>query len=318
MGAIQTFGLSKSYGGLRAADRLDLDVDNEIFGLVGPNGSGKTTTVMMLTTLLRPTAGKALVCGHDIVKDAARVREAISYVPQDMALDISLTGRENVWLFARLYGVDDRKRRIDDILRVMGMGDREADRVRTYSGGMRRRLELAQAMVHEPKVLFLDEPTLGLDVAARKKIWAHIVSLRDRGMTVFVTTHYMDEADRYCDRIAIIDRGKIVAMDTPEALKSSLKRDVIIVSVDDVVTDGRVEGIEFAGEHNGELRYFAPEGSAAVELITRALEAQGLTIRSLTVRKPSLDDVFISKVSGKTDTDHFDDQRFRLMLRRRR
>jgi len=218
--AIETQGLTRNYGDLCAVDSLDLQVGTEIFGLLGPNGSGKTTTVLMLTTLLRPTGGQATVCGHDVVKEAGAVREMISYVPQEMAVDVKLTGRENVRLFARLYGVPDRERRIDEVLSVMDLSSRADDRVKTYSGGMRRRLELAQALVHEPRVLFLDEPTIGLDVAGRKKIWEHITSLRRSGMTIFVTTHYMDEADHSCDRVAILDRGRVVALDSPSQLKS--------------------------------------------------------------------------------------------------
>src|SRR5512147_2772447 len=171
MAAIRTEGLTRNYGTLCAVDSLDLDVDREIFGLLGPNGSGKTTTVLMLTTLLRPTKGKAWICGHDVARSPAEVRSQISYVPQEMAVDVRLTGRENVLFFARLYGLPRGKDRVDELLAVMGLTDRAGDLVSTYSGGMRRRLELAQALVHEPSVLFLDEPTIGLDVGARRQIW---------------------------------------------------------------------------------------------------------------------------------------------------
>lgn len=219
---IEMHELTKYFGVLCAVDHVNLKVENEIFGLLGPNGAGKSTTVMMLTTLLKPSSGSASICGYDVVKDAKKVRGTISYVPQDMAVDIKLTGRENVMLYARLYGVPDRNTRVDDVLELLGLTGRSRDLVRTYSGGMRRRLELAQALVHEPQVLFLDEPTLGLDVAARKKIWEHISALRKRGMTIFMTTHYMEEADEYCDRVAIIDKGRIVVVDSPENLKLGL------------------------------------------------------------------------------------------------
>jgi len=236
--------LTKYFGSLCAVDHVNLKVENEIFGLLGPNGAGKSTTVMMLTTLLKPNSGSASICGYDVVKDAKKVRRTISYVPQDMAVDIKLTGRENVMLYAKLYGVPDRNTRVDDVLELLGLTGRAGDLVRTYSGGMRRRLELAQALVHEPKVLFLDEPTLGLDVAARKKIWDHISALRKRGMTIFMTTHYMEEADEYCDRVAIIDQGTIVALDSPENLKLDMGEGA---SLNDVFLENVKTGEDQAG-----------------------------------------------------------------------
>jgi ABC-2 type transport system ATP-binding protein len=228
---IEINGLTKYFNSLCAVDHINLNVGNEIFGLLGPNGAGKSTTVKMLTTLLKPSGGTARVCGYDVVKDAKKVRGTISYVPQDMAVDIKLTGRENVMLYAKLYGVPDRNRRVDDVLELLGLTGRAGYLVRTYSGGMRRRLELAQALVHEPKVLFLDEPTLGLDVAARKKIWEHISALKKRGMAIFMTTHYMEEADEYCDRVGIIDRGVIAVVDSPRNLKLSMGKDASLNDV---------------------------------------------------------------------------------------
>jgi ABC-2 type transport system ATP-binding protein len=241
---IEMHELTKYFGSLCAVDHVNLKVGNEIFGLLGPNGAGKSTTVMMLTTLLKPSSGSASICGYDVVKYAKKVRGTISYVPQDMAVDIKLTGRENVMLYAKLYGVPDRNTRVDDVLELLGLTDRRGDLVRTYSGGMRRRLELAQALVHEPEVLFLDEPTLGLDVAARKKIWEHISALRKRGMTIFMTTHYMEEADEYCDRVAIIDRGRIVVVDSPTNLKLGLGEDA---SLNDVFLENVKTGEDQAG-----------------------------------------------------------------------
>lgn len=217
MTAIETRDLTKHYGSLCAVDNLTLDISNEVFGLLGPNGSGKTTTVLMLTTLLTPTGGSARVCGYDVRKESAEVRRRISYVPQDMAVDIKLTGRENVLFFAKLYNVPHRDEKTAEVLRIMDLSDRADDLTGTYSGGMRRRLELAQALVHEPEVLFLDEPTIGLDVAARRKIWEHITELKNQGMTIFVTTHYMDEAMN-CGRIVMIDLGSIVAEGSPEEI----------------------------------------------------------------------------------------------------
>ncbi len=223
--------LSRSFGNLIAVDNLDLDVGNEIFGLLGPNGAGKSTTVMMLTTLLKPSSGTAKVCGYDIVADSKKVRSKISYVPQDMAVDRKLTGRENVMLYAKLYGIPNRNSKVDDVLEMMGLSSRASDLVATYSGGMRRRLELAQALVHEPEVLFLDEPTLGLDVSGRKKIWEHIRALKADGMTIFMTTHYLEEAEKYCNRVAIIDKGKIVVIGSPENLTNSISKEASLNDV---------------------------------------------------------------------------------------
>ena len=241
---IEMHELTKYFGHLCAVDHVNLKVGNEIFGLLGPNGAGKSTTVMMLTTLLKPSSGSAHICGYDVVKDAKKVRGTISYVPQDMAVDIKLTGHENVMLYAKLYGVPDKKTRVADLLELLGLTGRAGDLVRTYSGGMRRRLELAQALVHEPEVLFLDEPTLGLDVAARKKIWEHISALRKRGMTIFMTTHYMEEADEYCDRVAIIDKGRIVVVDSPENLKLGMGEGA---SLNDVFLENVKTGEDQAG-----------------------------------------------------------------------
>ena len=223
--------LSRSFGNLIAVNNLDLSVGNEIFGLLGPNGAGKSTTVMMLTTLLKPTSGTAKVCGYDVVKESKKVRSKISYVPQDMAVDRKLTGRENVQLYAKLYGISDRNSKVEEVLEMMELSDRASDLVATYSGGMRRRLELAQALVHEPEVLFLDEPTLGLDVSGRKKIWEHISMLKAEGMTIFMTTHYLEEAEKYCNRVAIIDKGRIEAIGSPENLINSIGEDASLNDV---------------------------------------------------------------------------------------
>jgi ABC-2 type transport system ATP-binding protein len=236
--------LSRYFGNLLAVDNLDLDVGNEIFGLLGPNGAGKSTTVMMLTTLLKPSSGTAKICGYDVVKESKKVRSKISYVPQDMAVDRKLTGRENVMLYAKLYGIPNRNSKVDEVIEMMGLSDRAGDLVATYSGGMRRRLELSQALVHEPEVLFLDEPTLGLDVSGRKKIWEHIRMLKAEGMTIFMTTHYLEEAEKYCNRVAIIDKGKIAVVGSPENLISSIGADASLndVFLENVKTPEEQEG----------------------------------------------------------------------------
>lgn len=318
MGAIETDHLTRYYGNLRAVHDLSLDIDREIFGLLGPNGSGKTTTVLMLTTLLTPTSGSGSVCGYDIVTEGDRVRKKISYVPQEMALDIKLTGRENVDFFAKIYGVRDRSRRVKDVLEVLDLTDRADDRVATYSGGMRRRLELAQALVHEPEVLFLDEPTIGLDVAARKKIWEHIVALRKEGMTIFVTTHYMDEADHSCDRVGIIDKGSIVALDSPARLKSSLMKDIVTARITGEFRDPGIAGVTFLGRHDDEISFMAENGSEAIPLLVHALKEEGVGVSALSLHEPTLDDVFLQSVRTADEPGAFDYNRFRLMLRRRR
>jgi ABC-2 type transport system ATP-binding protein len=317
MDAIVIEHLSKTFGDIPAVKDLSLTVNNEIFGLLGPNGSGKTTTVRILTTLIPPTSGNAWICGCNIFKDSLKVREKISYVPQEMALDVKFTGRENVLFFANMFGIRDADDKVDAVLKVMELSHRADDMVRTYSGGMRRRLELAQALVHEPKVLFLDEPTIGLDVAARKKIWEHIKTLRKNGMTVFVTTHYMDEADQYCDRIAIIDKGAIVAVDTAENLKAELKTNVITVRVSGMIRDIDIPGVSLIGKDDDVICFMADNGKEALPQIARALEATGLTVHSLSLREPTLDDVFLKRVGPYEESGNFNDLQFRNMLRRR-
>ena len=318
MNAIETRDLTRYYDTLCAVDHLTLSVNNEIFGLLGPNGSGKTTTVLMLTTLLHPTEGTATICGYDVVREGEKVRRQLSYVPQDMAVDIKLTGRENVLLFAHLYGIPNPKDKTDEVLAVMELSDRADDLIRTYSGGMRRRLELAQALVHEPAVLFLDEPTIGLDVAARKKIWEHIGGLRRNGMTIFVTTHYMDEADQYCDRVGIISKGRIVALGSPSLLKSQLMTDVITARISGPFVPMEIEGIGFIGQKDDEVTFTAENGKEALPLIAQTLSANGMKVHALSLREPDLDDVFLHAVGNQEEPRHFNDHQFRTMLRRRK
>jgi ABC-2 type transport system ATP-binding protein len=228
---IETFDLTKNFGRLVAVDHVNLSVrEGEIFGLLGPNGAGKTTTLSMLATLLKPTGGTAKVDGHDVLREPGEVRRSIGIVFQDPSSDDILTGKENLYLHALMYGVENsiRQQRIREVLRLVDLEDRANGLVKTYSGGMRRRLELARGLLHKPKILFLDEPTLGLDPQTREHIWQYIRRLVDQeGVTVILTTHYMDEAEYLCDRVAIIDDGKVVALDTPEQLKQIIGGDVI-------------------------------------------------------------------------------------------
>jgi ABC-2 type transport system ATP-binding protein len=318
MNAVETHDLTRYYDTLCAVDHLSISINNEIFGLLGPNGSGKTTTVLMLTTLLHPSGGTATVCGHDIVREGEKVRQQLSYVPQDMAVDIKLTGRENILFFAHLYGIPRPKDKTDEVLAIMELSDRADDLIRTYSGGMRRRLELAQALVHEPAVLFLDEPTIGLDVAARKKIWEHIRGLRRNGMTIFVTTHYMDEADQYCDRVGVISNGNIVALGSPSSLKSQLMKDVITARISGTFIEPVIDGIHLLGVKDDEVTFAAENGKEALPLIAKALTASGMNIHSLSLREPTLDDVFLHAVGSQEEPHNFNDQQFRTMLRRRK
>ena len=318
MNSIVLENITKWYGPLCAVRDLSLDIGNEIFGLLGPNGSGKTTTIRILTTLLEPTQGSASICGHDIRKEPGRVREMISYVPQEMAVDAKFTGRENVRFYAKMYGVPDRERRIEEALAVMDLADRADEPVKNFSGGMRRRLELAQALVHEPEVLFLDEPTVGLDVAARKKIWEHIDNLRKKGMTVFVTTHYLEEADAACDRIAILDKGQVVAVGTPAHLKNHLVKDVVIARITGEYTPSPSLEYTYDRQEGDELYFLADNGSEIIPVLVSDLTRQGLKVHSISLREQRLDDVFLDTVSIQEDFGRFNDVKFRTMLRRRR
>jgi ABC-2 type transport system ATP-binding protein len=314
---IETRGLTKNYGSLCAVDHLDLSVGTEIFGLLGPNGSGKTTTVLMLTTLLRPSSGTASVLGSSCIQSPMEVREKISYVPQEMAVDIKLTGRENVWFFAKMYGVSRPNDRVDEVLAMLELTDRADDLVRTYSGGMRRRLELAQALVHEPDVLFLDEPTIGLDVSARRNIWEHITRLRREGMTVFVTTHYMEEADHACDRVGIIDKGRLVAIDTPGALRRRSASDVISVKIPGKYTPVTGDSFTQIGKDGDVYSYSTEDGIAAIPELKSLLEQAGNRLDGVTLRSATLDDVFLQLIQKPDESAGFDGDKFRRMLRRR-
>jgi len=223
---LETYALTRTFGALTAVNALTISVENgEVFGLLGPNGAGKTTAIKMLTTLLPPTSGDARIAGFSITRDAAAVRRTIGYVPQALSADGALTGYENLLIFAKLYdiGHDEREARVRDALAFMGLADAADNLVRTYSGGMIRRLEIAQSMLHRPRLLFLDEPTVGLDPAARRAVWEHIAQLRDTyGTTIFLTTHFMEEADKLCRRVAIMHRGTVAAIGTPAELKAAI------------------------------------------------------------------------------------------------
>jgi len=298
---IEVEGLVRRFGDLTAVDGISFAVkEGEIFGFVGPNGAGKTTTINMLCTLLRPTSGRATVNGYDVVKQQAAVRRSIGLVFQEPSLDDRLTAEENLDFHATLYNVPRslKKERVEEVLRMVELYDRRGDLVRTFSGGMKRRLEMARGLMHYPRVLFLDEPTLGLDPQTRNRIWEYILELREReGITIFMTTHYMDEAE-HTDRIAIIDYGKIVALDTPESLKGMVGGDIISVKVKDSEdTARRIEGqygVEVRGTKDG--LYF--EVANGEEFIPRFVMDFKSEILAVSLRRPTLDDVFL-KLTGR-------------------
>ncbi len=308
---IEVEGLVRKFkGGVTAVDGIDLRVEaGEIYGFLGPNGAGKSTTFLMLTTLLPPTSGTARVAGYDIVKEGQNVRASIGAALQEAALDPFLTGREHVRLQAALQGLSrgERKKRGDELLERVGLSDAADRKIRGYSGGMKRRLDLALALVHSPRILFLDEPTTGLDPQSRAALWDEVGRLaRDDGVTVFLTTQYLEEADVLSDRVGIIDRGRIVAEDTPAALKAGIGRPSVAATPanrDDLGAVKRV--LEQFGEEVS-----APSGSAAVRLkdgdvnltdVVRALDKQDLNISGLELNEPSLDDVYLAKTGRKLE-----------------
>jgi ABC-2 type transport system ATP-binding protein len=299
--AIVVENLARRFGDLVAVDHVDFSVGRgEVFGFLGPNGAGKTTTIAMLTTLLRPTDGSARVAGYDVEREAARVRQAIGIVFQEPSLDERLTARENLEFHAVLYGMPraERPTRITDALRLVDLEDRADHLVEQYSGGMRRRLEIARGLLHVPAVLFLDEPTLGLDPQSRRSVWEHIRNLREQtGVTIFMTTHYMEEAE-FCDRIAIIDRGRIVALDTPEGLKTLVGGDVVIVTAPDpqAVQDYLATQSLDASRRDSEVRVEVDDGARFIPRLVRGFPGE---IDGASLRRPTLDDVFL-KLTGRT------------------
>jgi len=295
MHVIETENLTKTYNGLYAVDSLNLEVEEgEIFGLLGPNGAGKTTTLMMLTTLTPPSSGTARISGLDVVKKPDKVRESIGIVFQDPSSDDILTGYENLKLHGLLYDMPDdlREQRIKEVLALVDLTERKDDLVKKYSGGMRRRLEIARGLMHHPKVLFLDEPTLGLDPQSRGRIWEYIqVLARKEGITIVLTTHYMEEADRLCDRIGIIDRGKIVALDSPERLKKRLGGDIIRLRAVglDISALKSLSYISEIQESEGVICLTVDDASGRLQEV---LKVAG-KVESVEIRSPTLEDVFL-------------------------
>jgi ABC-2 type transport system ATP-binding protein len=295
MDAIKITNLTKRYDKILAVDRISLSIKKgEIFGLLGPNGAGKTTTLMMLSTLLKPTSGKASVNGYDVIANPAKVRESIGMVFQDPSSDEMLTGFENLKLHALMYDVPLKEinSKIDKVLELVDLKERKKDIVKKYSGGMRRRMEIARGLLHQPEILFLDEPTLGLDPQTRKKIWEYIEMLAGKlNMTIILTTHYMEEAENLCDRIAIIDHGKIIKLDSPENLKMTMKGDVVCLKGKNLFLDKlrKLAFVKKIGKSDGFVQ-LTVENSA--KNLPKLLQVAG-KVDYVEVHSPDLNDVFL-------------------------
>jgi len=303
--AILTENLTKRFGGFTAVDGVSFEVKRgEVFGLLGPNGAGKTTLVRMLTTLLPPTSGKAVVAGHDAARHPRQVRQVIGVIPQAMTSDLDLTGWENIDIYGEFYGMrrKARRERAARLLEMVGLKERRNDLVATYSGGMRRRLEIARGLIHSPEVLFLDEPTIGLDPQSRRAVWDLLEKLRTESeLTISLTTHYMDEAEQLCDRIAIVDRGKIIALDTPRGLKASVKgSDRVELDVDGTLdtviemlsNEPGIFDVKRDGE-GGRIAVRSDDGAHVIPRLIEKIDALGAHVRSINLQKISLEDVFI-------------------------
>ena len=301
MSSIEVIDLTKRFGPLTAVDNISFQVeDGEVFGFLGPNGAGKTTTINVLCTLMRPTTGSAKVAGYDVASQRNAVRQCIGLVFQDPSLDDQLTAYENLQFHAHVYNVpgSERAQRIEEVLRVVELWDRRDAVVRTFSGGMKRRLEIARGILHHPRVLFLDEPTLGLDPQTREHVWEYILEVqRAHHITIFMTTHYMDEAE-HCDRIAIIDQGKIVALDTPDALKRMVAVDIVTVQTDDNERAAREIRERYGLEPQRDDTRLRLEVEAGAEFIPRLVRDLGVAVRSVDLHRPTLDDVFL-KLTGR-------------------
>ena len=332
MSSIETKSLTKSFGDVTAVDDISFSVKKgEIFGFLGPNGAGKSTTMMILTTLLKPTSGHALISEFDVMSNAKQVRENIGYVQQETTVDEYLTGRENLLLQAKLNHIpkEDIHQRIDEVLDLIELSDKQNEPVVTYSGGMRKRLDIAGGLLHRPKVLFLDEPTVGLDIQTRRKIWQYIKKIHDEfEMTIFLTTHYMEEADQLCDRIGIIDGGKIQVIDSPETMKNSMGNEVISIVIQEGEKNrdsflSQLEKIEFINKINrddSKLTLFASNGTEVIPKIFQISSELDIKITSISLTQPTLDDVFISYTGHeiKDDDSQFNRKREHAKMKRLR
>jgi len=301
--AVQIINLTKRFGNLVAVDGINLDIQpDEIFGLLGPNGSGKTTLIRMLTTVLQPTEGTAKVAGYDIRRNPVEVRESIGVVSQAMTLDIELTAWENMDLYAKYYNVprEIRKARIKELLGVVGLAERSNFTVASFSGGMKRRLELVRSLVHHPKILFLDEPTTGLDPQARNAVWEYLQKIhKEENITMVITTHYLDEAEVLCNRVGIVDFGKLVEVGAPNELKRKIMGGDVVEAEFSVLPDEAFNALESSdfvvklNKRDSTLTILAKNGAEAVPKIIELVNTKGGKIRAVTLREPTLDDVFL-------------------------
>jgi ABC-2 type transport system ATP-binding protein len=320
MNAIEVIHLTKRFGELIAVNDVSFSVpEGEVFGLLGPNGAGKTTLIRMLTTLTPPSSGTARVSGHDIVKDPDGVRQSLGVIPQALTSDPELTAEENLLIHAKLYGVPagERSALLDRLLRAMDLEKFRSQLVRTFSGGMRRRLEIARGLVHSPKILFLDEPTTGLDPVSRTNVWELIRRVKAQSdLTILLTTHYMDEADKLCERIAIVDHGRLVALDTPTQLKDSVPgTDVVEAEFDGAPADWeqqlqRLDQVAGVTRRNGAVHIASHNGTRTVAALMDLARARGVTLRRVSVQSTTLDDVFLhytgSQLRDAAQEGHYD------------
>ncbi len=322
--SIEVKNLTRRFGNLTAVDDISFAVrKGEVFGLLGPNGAGKTTTIKMLTTMLKPASGEAEVSGHSAMTNPEEVRRSFGIVFQDPSLDTQLTGYENLDFHARLYGMSRERRtlRIREVLKLVGMEDRKSSLVKEYSSGMCRRLEIARGLMHHPEVLFMDEPTLGLDAQTRHIIWDYIQKLSQKEeVTVFLTTHYMEEADFLCRRVAIMDNGKILKLDSPENLKNAIKQDVLSLEISDgqkaLETLRQFDWIKGAKLHNGFLDLRVESGEKKIPVLLSKMQEENVLVASVNLRKPTLEDVFLF-FTGRTirEKDATPMDRARVMIR---
>jgi len=322
--AIQVSGLTKEYNGLKAVDSVNLIVEQGIiFGLLGPNGAGKTTLISMLVTMRKPSSGNALVNSFDVSKQAGNVRKSIGIVFQDPSLDEEMTAKENLELHASMYAVPKNaaKERIEELIKIVGLESHLNSMIKTFSGGMKRRLEIARGLIHHPKILFLDEPTIGLDPQTRAGIWDYVKKLnKEKKITVVLTTHYMDEADQVCSKIAIIDHGKIIAVDSPENLKNGLGGDVISIKCSDsgkcIKQLSDLKWVKSVVAHDGLIDIRVEKGEEKIPKILLLMEKNNVVVDSVSLRKPSLDDVFLH-FTGKTIREHEVNPKDAMRMRRR-
>lgn len=304
--AIKAINLTKKFGNLVAVDHVNFEVyKGEVFGFLGPNGAGKSTTIKMLTTVLKPTEGTAIVNGYDVVKQPAQVRQSIGVVPQEYTADEDLTGYENIMFMAGVFGIPKSiaKKRAEELLEMVELTHAANRKVENYSGGMRRRLEIAMALVARPKILFLDEPTLGLDAQTRTAIWNYIFKLKkEYDMTIFMTTHYLEEADMFCDRIAIIDHGKIVKIGSPKELKESIGGDVVTIETDNpeltMKLISSIQGVVGVTQVDSQIRVKVENGEKIAPKIIEVLVNNRVRVQRLSITEPTMDEVYM-EYTGK-------------------